>query len=66
MDFTPNEIGDHKIRFYGDEEKNLMVTQFVCQVYDSSRISVSDLPFGVIHQVAKFTGNVNFNYLRTL
>ncbi|CAF1398822.1 unnamed protein product [Adineta steineri] len=55
--FVPNEIGDHEIRFYHDEEKKLIMTKLNCQVYDISKIRVSDLPLAVTHQPCKFTIN---------
>ena len=58
--FVPNEIGDHEIRFYHDEEKKLIMTKLNCQVYDISKIRVSDLPLAVTHQPCKFTSKINF------
>ncbi len=55
IDFIPNEIGDHEIRFYNDEEKKLIMTKFICQVYDINQIRVSDLPIAVAHRLYKFT-----------
>ncbi len=57
IDFLPNEIGDHEIRFYNDEEKKLLLTKFICQVYDISKIRVSDLPFAIAHRPCKLTSN---------
>jgi hypothetical protein len=54
IDFLPNEIGDHEIRFSDDE------TKFICQVYDTSKITISDLPSAVLHQLYKFTGKTIF------
>jgi hypothetical protein len=58
--FIPNEIGDHEIRFYKDEEKKFIMTKFICQVYDASKISVSDLPSAVAHRPYKFTSKILF------
>ncbi|CAF1278454.1 unnamed protein product [Rotaria sordida] len=55
MDFIPNEIGKHEIIFYDNEEKKLIMTIFICQVYDISKIRISDLPLAIIHQLYKFT-----------
>jgi len=63
IDFLPNEIGDHEIRFYGDEEKKFLLTKFICQVYDISKIRISDLPFAIAHRPYKFTSNYLFHCL---
>ncbi|CAF3378932.1 unnamed protein product [Rotaria socialis] len=55
IDFIPNEIGDHEIRFYNDEDKKFIMTKFICQVYDPSKIRVSDLPLAIARQPYKFT-----------
>ncbi|UJR14889.1 hypothetical protein I4U23_001873 [Adineta vaga] len=55
--FVPTEIGDHEIRFYHDEEKKLIITKLNCQIYDISKLRVSDLPLAVTHQPCKFTIN---------
>ncbi|CAF1001104.1 unnamed protein product [Rotaria sordida] len=55
MDFIPNEIGKHEIIFYDNEEKKIIMTIFICQVYDISKIRISDLPLAIIHQLYKFT-----------
>ncbi|CAM4749067.1 unnamed protein product [Rotaria magnacalcarata] len=55
IDFIPNEIGDHEIRFYNDEDKKLIMTKFICQVYDPSKIRISDLPLAIAHELYKFT-----------
>lgn len=55
--FLPNEIGDHQIVFYSDKEKKVILTKFICQVYDASKIRISDLPSGIAHQIYKFTSN---------
>jgi hypothetical protein len=57
IDFIPNEIGDHEIRFYNDEEKKILLTKFICQVYDISKIRISDLPFTIVHRPCKLTSN---------
>ena len=54
IDFLPNEIGDHEIQFCNDE---LNTTAFICQVYDTSKISISDLTPAVTHQPYIFTSN---------
>jgi uncharacterized protein YxeA len=56
--FTPYEIGDHEIRFYHDEDKKSITTKFNCQVYDISKIRVSDLPLAITHQPCKFTSKI--------
>lgn len=56
INFIPNEIGDHEIRFYNDEEKKLIITKFISHVYDPSKIRVSDLPLAITNQLYKFTG----------
>jgi hypothetical protein len=60
--FVPNEIGDHEIRFYSDQEEQVLITKFISQVYDASQIRVSDLPVGVAHRPYKFTSKF---YLKT-
>jgi hypothetical protein len=56
--FLPTEIGDHRIIFYNDKEKKFIVTKFICQVYDATKIRVSDLPSAVPHRLYKFTSKV--------
>ncbi|CAF1246383.1 unnamed protein product [Rotaria sordida] len=55
--FIPNEIGDHQIIFYNDKEKQLTITKYICQVYDVTKIHISDLPPAVSHRLYKFTIN---------
>ncbi|CAM4895437.1 unnamed protein product [Rotaria socialis] len=57
IQYTPNEIGDHHIMFYTDNDKKCMITKFICQVYDATKIRISDLPAAIPHQLYKFTIN---------
>ena len=58
--FLPNEIGDHRIIFYNDKEKKSVLTKFISQVYDATKIRVSDLPSAVPHRLYKFTSKIFF------
>lgn len=60
VDFIPNEIGSHEIRFYHTEDKRILLAKFICQVYDISKIRVSDLPIATAHQRYQFTSNSLF------
>lgn len=62
--FVPSEIGDHEIRFYHDEDKKLIMTKLNCQVYDISKLRVSDLLPAVAHQPYKFTSKIAFSTAR--
>lgn len=53
--YIPNEIGNHKIIFYNDKDKKEILMKFICQVYDASKIRVSDLPSATPHRLYKFT-----------
>ncbi|CAF1615421.1 unnamed protein product, partial [Adineta ricciae] len=55
--FIPNEIGDHQIIFYSDKDKKFLITKFISQVFDASKIRISDLPPAVPHRPYKFTIN---------
>ncbi|CAF4205688.1 unnamed protein product [Rotaria sp. Silwood2] len=55
--FIPNEIGDHQIIFYSDKEKKHIITKYTCQVYDVTKIHISDLLPAIPHQLYKFTIN---------
>lgn len=57
VDFIPNEIGPHEIRFYHIEDKRILLAKFICQVYDISKIRISDLPLAIAHQRYQFTSN---------
>ena len=57
IDFIPNEIGPHEIRFYHIEDKRILLAKFICQVYDISKIRISDLPLAIAHQRYQFTSN---------
>ncbi|CAF5036697.1 unnamed protein product [Rotaria sp. Silwood1] len=59
IDFIPYEIGKHEIRFYDNEEKKNIITKYICQVYDISKIRLSDLPLAITHQPYKFTINTS-------
>jgi len=56
--FIPNKIGDHQIIFYHDKEKKLPITKFISQVYDASKIHVSDLTPAFPHRPYKFTSKI--------
>lgn len=58
--YTPTEVGDHQIIFYNDKDKTCTITKFVCQVYDSTKIRISDLPPAVPHQIYTFTSKKIF------
>jgi hypothetical protein len=55
IDFLPNEIGDYEIKFSNNEEN-----KFICHVYDTSKIIVSDLPTAIVNQLCRFTGKNPF------
>jgi len=61
--YLPNEIGDHKIIFYNDKDKKLILTKFICQIYDPTKIRVSDLPPAIPHRLYKFTSKIFFFWL---
>lgn len=54
--FLPNEIGDYRIVFYNDPERQKLITKFISHVYDASKLRISDLPSAVPHRLYKFTG----------
>jgi hypothetical protein len=56
--FIPNEIGDHRIIFYNDKDKKLIITKFISQIYDATKIRLSDLPPAIPHRLYKFTSKV--------
>jgi hypothetical protein len=58
IQYLPNEIGDHRIIFYNDKDKKLILTKFICQVYDATKIRVSDLPSAIPHRLYKFTSKI--------
>jgi hypothetical protein len=60
LHFLPNEIGDHRILFYNDKDKKSIIAKFISQIYDATKIQVSDLPSAVPHRLCKFTSKVLF------
>ena len=58
IDFIPNEIGPHEIRFYHIEDKRILLGKFICQVYDISKIRVSDLPLAIAHRPYQLTSTI--------
>ena len=58
LQFLPEEIGGHRIIFYDDREKKSIVTKFISQVYDATKIRVSELPSAVPHRLYKFSSKV--------
>ena len=58
--FIPREIGNHEIIFYNDKEKKLVITKFVCQVHDITKIRISDLPLAVPNRPYQFTSRMFF------
>jgi hypothetical protein len=64
--FTPNEVGDHQIIFYSDKDKKFLITKFISQVFDASKIRVSDLLPAAPHRPYKFTGNMRVSYRLTV
>ncbi|CAF3728092.1 unnamed protein product [Rotaria sp. Silwood1] len=55
--FIPNEIGNHQIIFYSDKDKKHIITKYICQVYDITKIHISDLLPAIPHRLYKFTIN---------
>ena len=53
---VPSEVGNHEILFYRDEEKQIRLMKFICQVYDASQIRIGEILPAVPHQLYKFTG----------
>jgi len=55
--FVGHQIGEHEIRFYSNEEKKILLSKYLCQVYDIDQIEISERISAIAHQKCRFTSN---------